>query len=677
MDASELANKLRNNPNNESSYIEDVIKWCDENAEKLNLSNPDETFLCEKATKYLMENKGNRTWSKDDAKYIIIFLAKKTLKGLNLDQATGIQIINEDEYEKMYGNNDNIIRGVCILQEDEFSTIVYSPYVIKDLTSENKAKFLKGLQTIYHEIRHVQQNKSINRETKEDGTKLPMSKERYLSALETLSKKQDPKFYRKNYQHLLKENDAEKYGLIKAYATIKNYSVDLLNKYNGKKKEEMMQQYDRNYYEALSSINENGRISLKEEIETKAGIYIMDHPEVLQKFPILNIAFNKDGSKRDIIELLEGRNKLLENNQNTEMINELYKMIINNRNPSHGGLKGTKDELLKIEKYIQETGTEDEFIYDLVRYKLEHKTKMTQEQIDSMMEILHSEAAKSRQDKGNLFMTKNNVSISILGKQVLEEMSDTQLIDETENEMKSQELKLEQQSSLEQVDVSKIDLNNSYFHFTKRDNLGRISREGLKPQIGDASKLKNEEHSRVYLSRGGKGIIEIKNSFIHEFKKLRVCDIPEEYIMYFDIKDYSSQEQVNEKAVYDAMEKRFKDEIYFKVNAKEGEDFLIEDQYNDAFLKDFSKESLREMLEKNPKKDIKGKVNHTISPEQLTMLRTEKGDTAFDIVKYLYNRLLENAKKEGKEESVKFSNSDLNSFFEYIKQREINEEERI
>lgn len=28
--------------------------------------------------------------------------------------------------------------------------------------------------------------------------------------------------------------------------------------------------------------------------------------------------------------------------------------------------------------------------------------------------------------------------------------------------------------------------------------------------------MKNEEQSRVYLSRGGKGIIEIKNLFIHE-----------------------------------------------------------------------------------------------------------------------------------------------------------------
>ena len=42
------------------------------------------------------------------------------------------------------------------------------------------------------------------------------------------------------------------------------------------------------------------------------------------------------------------------------------------------------------------------------------------------------------------------VGTPILGKQVLEEMSDTQLTDETENEMASQELELQQQSSVKQ-----------------------------------------------------------------------------------------------------------------------------------------------------------------------------------------------------------------------------------
>lgn len=396
MDAHELANKLRNSPNNESLYIEDVIKWCDENAESLNLSNPDEMFLCEKTTKYLMENKEKRAWSKDDAKYVANFLARKTIRKLNLDKNAEVHVLEEDEYLKLYGEGSS---GICVPEGDDYFKVSYSPDVIRYLTSEDKGQFLYGLQIVFHEIRHVQQNKSIHNITKDDGTELPRNKERYLSALETIARKQDSKFYEKNYRQLLKENDADKYGLIKAYTAIKEYAPNLFKKYNGKKIESMMQGYDKNYYDALSSISEKGTLNLKQEIETRAAIYIMAHPEILNNFPILDVAFNKDGTKRDVIELLEERNELLEDSQNTDVVNELYQMIINNRNPSHGGLKGTKDELLKIEKYIQETGTEDEFVYNLIRYKLEHKTKMTAEQIDTMMETIHNEALKTRQER--------------------------------------------------------------------------------------------------------------------------------------------------------------------------------------------------------------------------------------------------------------------------------------
>ena len=396
MEAHELVENLKNNPNNEELNIEEVIKWCDEHAEKLNLLDSDEMFLCEKATKYLMENKEKRAWSKDDAKYVANFLARKTIKNLNLDKNSEVHVLEENEYLKLYGQGSS---GICVPEGDDYFKVSYSPDVIKYLTSEDKGQFLHGLQIVFHEIRHVQQNKSIHNITNDDRTELSKNKERYLSALETIARKQDSKFYEKNYRQLLKENDADKYGLIKAYTTIKEYAPDLLKKYNGKKIESMMQEYDKNYYDALSSISEKGTINLKQEIETRAAIYIMDHPEILNDFPVLNVAFNKDGTKRDVIELLEERNGILESNQNADVVNELYQIIINNRNPSHGGLNGTKEELLKMEKYIQETGTEDEFVYNLIRYKLEHKTKMTEEQIDAMMETIHNEALKTRQER--------------------------------------------------------------------------------------------------------------------------------------------------------------------------------------------------------------------------------------------------------------------------------------
>ena len=188
--------------------------------------------------------------------------------------------------------------------------------------------------------------------------------------------------------------------------------------------------------------------------------------------------------------------------------------------------------------------------------------------------------------------------------------------------------------------------------------------------------MKAEEEPRVYMSKGGKGLIEIKNSFIHEFKKLRICEIPLEYRRYFDIKDYSIEKQVDEKSVYDAMERRFRDEVYFKVDAIEGEDFVIEDNYNESFKEDFSMESLKRMFIKSPQRDVKGKANHSIETKKLHLIKTDRGNTALDVVQYLYNRLLQNAKKIGKEDVVRWANSDLDSFLEHIRQKEKTVEER-
>ncbi len=218
-------------------------------------------------------------------------------------------------------------------------------------------------------------------------------------------------------------------------------------------------------------------------------------------------------------------------------------------------------------------------------------------------------------------------------------------------------------NDIKQINISDIDLNNSFFHFTCKENLENIKKDGLKAGIGDASKLKSEKEARVYMAKGGKGLIGIKNSFIHEMKKLRICDIPEEYRKYFDIEDYSSEEQLRDNEVYNAMEKRFKDEIYFKVDAIEDEDYIIKDFYPEELADSFRTT--------NDYRDVKGKANHSIGPEKLWLLTTEKGDTALDVVQYLYNRLLDNAKKVGKEDSVKWANSDLEGMFEYIRQRKI------
>lgn len=199
---------------------------------------------------------------------------------------------------------------------------------------------------------------------------------------------------------------------------------------------------------------------------------------------------------------------------------------------------------------------------------------------------------------------------------------------------------------IDSVNIEDIDLNNSFFHFTARSNIKSIEENGLEARVGSASKMVNDK-PRVCMSKGGQGILGVKNSFIYMFKELRICDIPEEYRKYFAVSDFSDTSKVTEELVYDAMEKRFKDEIYLKVDAKEGEDFDKDEIY--GLTSDF---------------DIKGKENHNISKDKLVKIRTSSGDTALDVVRYLYNRLLE--KNPESESLIKDMNSDLTGFLDYI-----------
>jgi len=224
-------------------------------------------------------------------------------------------------------------------------------------------------------------------------------------------------------------------------------------------------------------------------------------------------------------------------------------------------------------------------------------------------------------------------------------------------------------SNIKIISLEDIDLKNSFFHFTCRNNLSKINNEGLKAQVGDASNMKSEKEPRVYMSKGSKGVIEIKNAFIYEFKKLRICDIPIEYRKYFNIQDYSKKEQVTEEDVYDAMEKRFKDEIYFKIDARENEDFSIEENFELKTSDEKMIEFYKEFFMNFPQRDVKGKENHNIEAKKLSLIRTTKGDTALDVIYYFYDKLLKDTEL-GTEDEIRHAMHDLDSFFTYIQQRE-------
>lgn len=122
------------------------------------------------------------------------------------------------------------------------------------------------------------------------------------------------------------------------------------------------------------------------------------------------------------------------------------------------------------------------------------------------------------------------------------------------------------------VDIKNCDINNDYFHFTNRRNVDSILNNGLIPSVGAASQLVGDRPN-VSVSKGGKGIMGIINSFIYKFSnELKISEIPDEYRKYFhEISDFESDGAISKDFASKAMIRKLKDEVYFRVRLDEAQ----------------------------------------------------------------------------------------------------------
>ena len=77
--------------------------------------------------------------------------------------------------------------------------------------------------------------------------------------------------------------------------------------------------------------------------------------------------------------------------------------------------------------------------------------------------------------------------------------------------------------------------------------------------------------SNVSISKGGKGIMGIINSFIYKFEnEMKISEIPEEYRKYFtEITDFNQERTISRIIACNAMKRKLSDEVYFRVNPTE------------------------------------------------------------------------------------------------------------
>lgn len=205
-----------------------------------------------------------------------------------------------------------------------------------------------------------------------------------------------PKFYEENYHNLIMEYQAEYIGLEQAIKMMQTYYKPEL--FKGQDIDEFLNEMlmidGKDSYENLGEVSfDQKNVNASALISFAADQYIQSSPEIISRIPILRFAYNPDGSKKDIIQLIQDRATLISDNHemSLETIDDLYKTIANYKSI-------TKDEMLELYSYITDEGIEDEFVYDLLQYRLE-RTNWSQEKINSFMQQTRQDVARIRQER--------------------------------------------------------------------------------------------------------------------------------------------------------------------------------------------------------------------------------------------------------------------------------------
>lgn len=388
MEAHELVEKFRNNTKTEASYQE-IVEWCSENASKLDLSDKEQLYLFEMSTRYLMKIKIGH-WNGADANLIINYFAKTYANSQGIETNMIVKILQDSEYREKFEDNSN---AKCISHGNGKSEVVYSSRVVDNLTSSDTLRFISGLQTVFHEIEHARQYSKIYSTDKDN---MQYDGNSYKIALEAIMRKVHPKFYEENYHNLIMEYQAEYVGLEQAIKMMQTYyKADFFKGYDiDEFVNEMLMIDGKDSYENLREVSfDQKNVNAIALISFAADQYIQRSPEIISKIPVLKFAYNPDGSKKDIIQLIQDRATLISDNpeMSLETIDDLYKTIANYKSI-------TKDEMLELYSYITDEGIEDEFVYDLLQYRLE-RTNWSQKKINSFMQQTRQDVARIRQER--------------------------------------------------------------------------------------------------------------------------------------------------------------------------------------------------------------------------------------------------------------------------------------
>ena len=247
------------------------------------------------------------------------------------------KIGNFSDLEIEFSNNINS-SGMCDYKQPNEAGIskisIYEGKLYKDLASDDKNIRLEACENafiaLFHEIQHYRQYMLTQ--------SMVSNKNALLYAKEFVAKKiledkfYSPKYEESNYYELATENNAYYVGADKYLKIVDQNKEDLLEE------KEFYNAYFSESKLSVDVLTKDGQKQFKyEDLQEKddALTKILDEtitPEYIEKYPILQKEYNKDGSKKDTNQLVNNFHEELKSISNLELGNEEKEILIKDTN---------------------------------------------------------------------------------------------------------------------------------------------------------------------------------------------------------------------------------------------------------------------------------------------------------------------------------------------------------
>lgn len=202
-------------------------------------------------------------------------------------------------------------------------------------------KVVDNLITLFHELRHVKQE-TDKRSGKINHKKYMMIKEDVLQEL-------DSDYYDVNYKKIYEEIDARVSAAKEAYHFLKSLPLPQEVKEREKyvqalERLKRIMERERSFYvRALSKKYKGSEVA---DIEIYFDEIIRENPDKLEKYPILKVEYNDDGTRKSIVQIFKELCTILKYKENRVDTYDLYRYVLFSRLYNE---KEFIDELMKVE----------------------------------------------------------------------------------------------------------------------------------------------------------------------------------------------------------------------------------------------------------------------------------------------------------------------------------------